>query len=237
MGELVTPAKERVYKSVYSRSFLAGVYDHYVLGFNMKYAWGCATDSVLVPFFSDNMSHRHMDVGVATGYLPAKVLGRPLRRLEKHHVTLVDFNETSLNSSRARVQAASPMTTVECVQADVTEPLPAALAAETRSYDTMTMFNLFHCVPGGPEKLRAIGTYKELLKDDGTLAGCTVLGRKHSTGWFSHLYVRFYNWLDIFNNWDDEREAFDEVLKKEFAVVETEVVGMMLLFKASRPRR
>ncbi|RBA15582.1 hypothetical protein BFJ72_g3708 [Fusarium proliferatum] len=237
MTQPTKPSQDPVYKSVYSRAFLTHLYDRYVLGFNMKYVWGCPTDTVLAPFFSDSMSHRHIDIGVATGYLPAKILGRPLRRIEHQHLTLVDFNEMSLNASRERVLSASPATTVDCVQADILEPLPEILERDARSYDTMTMFNLFHCVPGGTVKLRAFSTYKELLKDEGVLAGCSVLGNKYATGWFSSLYLRFYNWMGIFNNWEDEREAFDLMLKEEFEVVETELVGMMLLFKASKPRR
>ncbi|KAI1846289.1 hypothetical protein JX265_010876 [Neoarthrinium moseri] len=229
-------SKARVYKSVYSRSFLAGVYDHYVLGFNMRYMWGCATDSVLVPFFSDNFSQRHMDIGVATGYFPATILKRPIRNQEKHEVTLLDFNETSLNAAKARVLSVAPNTSVDCVQADVTAPLPVSLEQSRGTYESITMFNLFHCVPGGLRKLDAIPTYARLLTEDGSLTGCTILGRKHTTGWFSHLYLKFYNWVDFFNNWDDEREVFERVLHQEFACVETEVVGMMLLFKASKPR-
>lgn len=228
---------DRFYKGVYSRSFLARIYDHYVLGFNMKYAWGCAADSVLLPFFADNFSHHHMDIGVATGWFPATVLNRPIRNQEKHCLTLVDFNETSLNASKARVLSVSPHTAVDCVQADITAPLPETLAAASGKYDSITMFNLFHCVPGGLDKFRAFSTYKELLSDEGSLAGCTVLGHKHARGFFSRMYLKVYDYLDIFNNWDDERETIEKLLEQEFERVETEVVGMMLLFKASRPRK
>lgn len=227
--------KTRVYKSVYSRSFLSLVYDHYVLGFNMRYMWGCGTRSVLLPFFGDNFSNQHMDIGVATGFFPAAVLGRPIRNQEKHELTLVDFNETSLNAAKARVLSAASRTKVECVQADVTAPLPEAL--QGRRYETITMFNLFHCVPGGTEKIGAITTYKELLTDNGSLAGCTILGQKHTKGPLRRLYLKVYNRMDIFNNWDDQREAFEKVLREDFDEVETEVVGSMLLWKASKPRR
>lgn len=228
---------DRFYKGVYSRSFLARIYDHYVLGFNMKYAWGCAADSVLLPFFADNFSHRHMDIGVATGWFPATVLGRPIRKQEKHQLTLVDFNETSLNATRARVLAVAPHTAVDCVQADITAPLPERLQGASKKYDTITMFNLFHCVPGGLDKFRAFSTYKELLSDDGAIAGCTVLGHKQARGFLSRLYLKSYNYLDIFNNWEDESEVIVKILEQEFEQVEIEIVGMMLLFKASKPRR
>jgi hypothetical protein len=192
---------------------------------------------VLLPFFADNFSHRHMDIGVATGWFPAAVLSRPIRNQEKHRLTLVDFNETSLNATRARVLSVAPHTDVDCAQADITAPLPDSLESSAGQYDSISMFNLFHCVPGGLEKLRAFATYKDLLSAEGTLTGCTVLGHKHATGIFSKLYLQLYNYLDIFNNWDDEEEVIKGVLAKEFEQVETEVVGMMLLFKATKPRR
>lgn len=232
-----TQPNNRRYKGVYSKSFLTRVYDHYVLGFNMNYVWGCSTKKVLLPFFSDNFSQQHMDIGVATGFFPSVVLDRPIRNQEKHRLTLVDFNETSLNATKARVLATSPDTVVDCAQADITAPLPEALKGGIGQYKSITMFNLFHCVPGGDAKLKAFSTYKELLADDGVLAGCTVLGHKHARNFFSKMYMKYYNKIDLFNNWDDEREVIEKVLEQEFEEVVTEVVGMILLFKASKPRR
>ncbi|KAF7525467.1 hypothetical protein G7054_g11089 [Neopestalotiopsis clavispora] len=230
-------SKDRRYKGVYSRSFLSRVYDHYVLGFNMNYMWGCSTKKVLLPFFSDNFTQQHMDIGVATGWFPAAVLSRPIRNHEKHQLTLVDFNETSLNATKARVLATAPDTVVNCAQADITAPLPESLQGGIGTYKSITMFNLFHCVPGGADKLKAFSTYKELLSDDGVLAGCTVLGHKHAKNFVSKMYMKYYNKIDLFNNWDDEREEIEKVLHENFEEVVTEVVGMILLFKASKPRK
>ncbi|KAF7563940.1 hypothetical protein G7046_g190 [Stylonectria norvegica] len=225
----------RTYATVYSRSFLSVFYDQYVLGFNMRFIWGCPTGSVLLPFFSENFSRNHLDCGVATGYFPAAALERPFRTHSKQHLTLLDLNPNPLRAAQNRVLSRTTATEIQCIEADVTEPPTKAL--QDSRFDSISMFNLFHCMPGGTAKLRAIETFKELLSDDGVLAGCTVLGPTQSTSWITTLYLRWYNWWGVFNNWDDRREDFEEALEQAFDDVETCVVGVTLLFRARKPRR
>lgn len=235
-ADSVPPAeRDKVYKTVYSPSFLSKTYDWLVLGWNMKYVWGCPTDTVLLPFFAEHFSRNHLDVGVATGYFPATVLAQPWRTDSEQQLTLVDITASSLAASKTRALAASTRTQVECFEADVTAPLPKGLQAGQR-FDTITMFNLFHCVPGGLNKLRAFGIYKELLADNGVLAGCTILGEEHATWWYNRWYVRRYNRQGMFNSLHDKQEDFEKVLHEEFEEVETWVLGMMLLFRARKPR-
>ncbi|KAL8284451.1 hypothetical protein RB597_001816 [Gaeumannomyces tritici] len=260
------PSQGRVYASVYTPSFLSMIYDYLVLRFNMRYMWGCPTDEVLLPFFAEGMSRRHLDVGVATGFLPAAALTRVFRKTAAQHLTLLDINPNPLVAAAARVRAvAGVRTDVRTVEADVTAPLPAPLlemaegsssssssgvlvkhhhtdSPNTNSsspllYDSISMFNLFHCVPGWPSKLVALRTYKRVLEPTrGVLYGCTVLGETAATGWLSRWYVRLYNRLGVFNNLHDDREGFELALGREFEEFETWVVGMTLLFRATRPR-
>ncbi|KAF3807464.1 Methyltransferase ctvB [Colletotrichum gloeosporioides] len=224
------------YKTVYSPSFLTIFYDKYVLGFNMKYMWGCPTDNILLPFFSENFSRNHLDVGVATGYFPAVALARPFRANSRQRLTLVDLTAPPLNATKTRVLSVTSATEVDCVEADVTEPPPKQLLGER--YDTITMFNLFHCMPGGKSKFRAFGTYKELLSEDGVLAGCTVLGPRQSTNFLTRFYLTWYNkWWGVFNNWDDKEEDVKDALDQEFEEVETWVIGQTMLFRAKKPRK
>ncbi|KAI0857202.1 methyltransferase domain-containing protein [Xylaria cubensis] len=223
-----------LYANIYTPTFLSIIYDVVVLRFNLRYMWRCRTDTVLEPFFAENFSRRHLDIGVATGYFLAKALSRPFRTHVKHSIALVDLNPNPLNAARARILSEAPNATVETVVADVTEPPPKAL--QHSEFDSISMFNLFHCIPGD-EKLRAFSIYKELLADGGVLTGCTVLGASHATNWFNYQYVKLYNRLGIFHNLDDKREDFERVLKENFEEVETTLVGMTLLFRVSKPRR
>ncbi len=119
---------DRTYATVYSSSFLSIFYDYYVLGFNMKYIWGCPADKILLPFFSENLSRKHLDIGVATGYFPAVALARPFRRDTKQELTLLDLNPNPLRATTARVLSVTTKTEVRSVEADVTEPLPRSCA-------------------------------------------------------------------------------------------------------------
>jgi ubiquinone/menaquinone biosynthesis C-methylase UbiE len=223
-----------VYKSVYSPTFLSRIYDVYVLGFNMRWIWRCSTSAILEPFFAENFSRNHLDVGVATGYFPAVALSRPWRTGSRQRLTLLDVNGNSLAAARSRVLAMAPGAEVECVEADVKADLPRELKG--RRFDSVTMFNLFHCVPGS-DKVRAISTYKDVLSDEGVLAGCTVLGDGAATSWVNRWYVRKFNRKGIFNNLEDGRQMFEEVLRREFDEVDVWVFGMTLVFRATRPKR
>lgn len=144
----------------------------------------------------------------------------------------MDLNPHPLNTAKARILSKASNTTVETVVADVTEPPPKEL--KNSVFDSISMFNLFHCVPGS-EKLVAFSLYKDLLADGGVLTGCTVLGGSHATNWFNYLYVKLYNRIGLFHNWDDKKEDFEHALRENFEEVETTLVGMVLLFRATKP--
>ncbi|ROT35130.1 methyltransferase domain-containing protein [Sodiomyces alkalinus F11] len=228
--------KNAAYITTYSPSFLTHIYDRYVLGFNMSIMWGCPVESILLPFFSENFSRNHLDVGVATGYFPAAALARPFRRDSKQHLTLLDLGPNPLRAASARVLSVATATELRCVEADVTEPPPDELRGSR--FDSISMFNLFHCVPGGKAKFRGLATFKGLLSENGVLCGCTVLGNAHAANWFTSKYLWLYNkQLQVFHNYDDRKEDVLEVLEREFEEVETWVIGTMMLFRAKKPKK
>ncbi|KAI1199981.1 methyltransferase [Nemania serpens] len=223
-----------LYATVYTPTFLSLLYDVLVLRFNLRYMWRCRMKTVLEPFFAENLSRRHLDIGVATGYFPAAALSRPFRRRKKHSITLVDINPQPLNAARLRILSTASNTTVETVVADVTKSPPEAL--RDSRFDSISMFNLFYCVPGN-DKLEAFKVYKDFLADGGVLTGCTVLGGSHATNWLNYQYVKLYNRMGIFHNWDDKKEDYERALEGNFEDVETTLVGMTLLFRATKTRR
>jgi ubiquinone/menaquinone biosynthesis C-methylase UbiE len=226
-----TKAKPPKQALVYSNTKLF-LYDWGVLGFNMALIWECPTTSVQLPLFRDNFSKRHLDIGVATGYFPAVTLTHTPR--EDQHITLLDREQTSLEAAQNRILRTATVTDVVTVKADILEPLPQQLHGV--KFDSISMYNLFHCVPG-KEKVVALATYREVLADDGVLTGCAILGQEHASSWFTRLYLKAYGWLGWFNNWDDREEDFVSALNDNFEEVETWKHGMVLLFKVGRPRR
>ncbi|KAI0391385.1 methyltransferase domain-containing protein [Xylariaceae sp. FL0594] len=245
---------------IYTKFLLSSLYEVGVLNINFGLVWGCSAHSVLLPFFSRNMSRRrHLDCGVGTGFFlthTLEALGADDDRDRDRDwegdddappisITLLDLNpnclDTAAKSIQAAAAAAARKTRIECVVADIRSPIPPALlsppGAGGKRFDSISMFNLFHCVPGGRAKFDAIRIYKALLADDGVLTGSTILGRRHATGWFAPAYLTLYNWLGIFSNLDDTQADVAAVLEEEFTDAKTWTQGMVLMFRGKGPRR
>ncbi|KAI1357544.1 hypothetical protein F5Y08DRAFT_333793 [Xylaria arbuscula] len=219
--------------SIYLRA-LWFIYQHFILNFNIPYVWGCPMGSVLLPFFVNNFSQRHLDCGVANGYFCATAL-EARKFHEDNELTLLDTNPTYLDLARESILTDSPRTKVRCVLADVTAPLPAELKHD--KFDSISMFNLFHCVSGDEKKFSAFRTYKDALSDNGVLVGCKVLGAGYIDSWMASTWMRFYNSKGIFYNWNDNKEYIEATLRQEFLEVDVSTIGMMMVFKAKGPIR
>lgn len=228
--------KPSFYHKMYTPTVLNFIYDFVVLRFNMNFMWGVSTNRILLPFFTDYLSHNHMDVGVATGWFPTQALSTMWRRDAPQSLTLVDLNPNPLQKTQARVLDVTTATKIRCVEADVTAPAPKAL--RDAPVDSISMFNLFHCVPGGPTKFQAaFSAYKEVLADGGVLYGCTILGDRYARGIVSRWYVRYYNKKGIFHNINDSEEDVRRGLEDSFEEVQVWIVGMVCLFRAYKPKR
>ncbi|KAK5652029.1 hypothetical protein OQA88_10932 [Cercophora sp. LCS_1] len=227
------------------------IYDIWVLHLNMPYAWGAQTSTVLLPLFRSAFaqSRRHLDIGVATGYFPSRGLShtrahahaRAVSKREeesnKMEITLMDIAPNSLSLAAQRIERENPgAARITTIQADALGPAPDALRGR---FDSVSMFNLVHCIPGTQEaKARVFGLAKDVLSDEGVLVGCTVLGWRY-LGWrvLGWLSLGLFNLVGAFSNWGEGREAYEQALRREFEEVETWVCGSMLLWRGSRPRR
>ncbi|MCJ1364158.1 hypothetical protein MMC16_003267 [Acarospora aff. strigata] len=141
-GEATTAPGAAIYTSP-----LLKFYDWWVLSIVSTYAWRCSTRDILVPFFRAHVGpHRHLDIGVGTGYylqhagIPAAV-----------SVSLVDLNPNSLVAATTRLGPRPEPT--ECILHDMTTPLdPVATAGP---FDSISLFYLLHCMPG-PTAAKAV---------------------------------------------------------------------------------
>ncbi|KAF5553597.1 methyltransferase [Fusarium napiforme] len=227
--------------------FSLSIYDAYVLRFSVPIYWGCSTKKDLRPLFSDNFSKKHIDIGVGTGYFLAEAIQDARRDPRDQHVTLVDFSEHSLAAARERVLSRLPDVDMRCILANAGEPLPESLRNE--EFDSASLFLILHCMPGPTtSKARAITNAKSLLTSHGVLVGCTVLGKQWEKtdggyvvkdekpqGMLAGFALRLYNKQGIFDNMQDDPNVLVEALKAEFEEVETRVVALMFMFRASKP--
>lgn len=199
------------------------LYDWWVLKISNNYFWKCSTKSILLPFFKKNLSQKHLDVGVGSGfYLKHAQLN------EHHKVTLMDLNVNSLKTAAARLY---PLT-VKIVKHDIMQPLPED---DFELYDSISLFYLIHCLPGEMlEKELIFDNLKKKLATNGVIYGATILGEvDHNFG--GAFLIDFYNKKGIFGNKKDNLKALKRILNKNFNDVEINVVGQVALFEARGP--
>ena len=72
------------------------LYDWWVLCISNSYAWNCSTKDILIPYFLQNLSPNHLDIGVGTGYYLTKIPAH-------YNISLMDLNPASLKAASARV--------------------------------------------------------------------------------------------------------------------------------------
>ncbi|KAK8013324.1 hypothetical protein PG991_009595 [Apiospora marii] len=239
----MSPTKGPISREIYTQRVLHYLYDWVVLGSNMKYLWRCPTRSVLLPFFQENFSANHLDCGVASGYFPAACLrssssinnNNNLNQKGVQRLALLDFNPNCLRTTERiiRSQQASSgsrrKVELQCVEADVTAPLPQALLQDARMFSSISMFNVLHC------SFRNLA--RVLDPHEGVLTGCTVLGEPYATWRLGRLGLRHMNRVGVFHSLGDNREEIEKALDEAFEEVQTWLVGMVLLFKARKPRK
>ncbi|KAH6876756.1 S-adenosyl-L-methionine-dependent methyltransferase [Thelonectria olida] len=211
------------------------IYDWLVLFVTNTFAWKCSTKNDMLPLFQSTLSEKHLEIGVGTGYFPARALGEAGSPCK--HITLVDLNPSSLAAAKDRISAAVPSQsiTIDTVVADAMKPLPFSASEK---FGSITMFYLIHCIPAPPEdKNRVFDAARQHLAPDGTLAGATVLGRSRPMNWLARILMNTHNKSGIFNNWNDSEEIFKRGLQDSFEHVETWVVGRSMLFRARKPKQ
>lgn len=210
--------------AIYSKRVLR-MYDIWVLGFSNRFAWRCPTRSVLLPFFAENLSANHLDVGVGSGFYPAHSTVHPGQKM-----TLLDLNENSLQAASQRIAGLKPV----MIHEDVLKPQGALL---DRTFSSISLFYLLHCLPGQMAQ-KAFSTFDFLrghLTPDGTLYGATILGYQANHNWLGRRLMKLYNRKGIFGNEADTLASLESALRHHFARVHVRQVGKVALFRAEAP--
>jgi ubiquinone/menaquinone biosynthesis C-methylase UbiE len=203
--------------AIYSKLFLS-VYDFYVLGFSNTFVWQCPSRLILA-FYNEHISGRHLDVGVGTGYFLDKCQF-PVPHLR---LALADLNPNSLQVAAQRLQRYHPQTYI----ADVLEPLPFQAA----QFDSIALNYVLHCLPGTLRSKGVIlGNLKPLLNKDGVIFGTTILGAGVKKNFLAKVLMRTYNSKRIFGNTYDHAADLERVLKENFHEYSLYVVGCVAFF-------
>jgi SAM-dependent methyltransferase len=208
-------------QAIYSRGFLA-IYDALVYGFNSPVLWRCPK-ARFIELYDQNVSGRHLDVGVATGLL----LDECSFPDPTPEITLMDLNRNSLDRAARRLARYAPATH----QANALESwgLPPS------SFESVGMSNLIHCLPGSiPAKGVVFEHARAVLAPGGVLFGATILGQAVEHHRLARLALTANNRRGILSNLNDNAEDLDAALAAVFASHEIHVEGAIALFTARR---
>jgi SAM-dependent methyltransferase len=209
-------------QAVYTRGFLSA-YDAFVYGFNHPALWRCSK-ARLVEHYDENLSARHLDIGVATGAL----LDAATFPVAAPEVTLMDLNPNSLAAASDRIARYEPRTH----QANVLEDW----RLEPGTYESVAMTNLLHCLPG-PMSAKAVAFEHahRALAPGGTLFGVTILGKDVDRSPLAAAMIELSNARGILDNRNDGPAELDAVLSAVFPERTIRVRGLLALFTAQKP--
>lgn len=206
-------------QALYSSAFLR-IYDLLIYGFNCPVIWRCPRQP-MVDLYDDNVSARHLDIGVGTGLL-LDLCRFPSARPE---ITLMDANPNSLKAASRRIRRYQPATH----EADVLKPWHLE-----GDFETIAITHLLHCLPGDSitDKEVVIESARASLAPGGTLFGATILGDPELQSALSRRVLPLANRRGALSNIGDRRVDLDAALDRHFDDHSLETRGAVALFSA-----
>ncbi|MRI33520.1 methyltransferase type 12 [Endozoicomonas sp. OPT23] len=209
-------------QAVYSKKIL-NIYDWLVLRISNPFIWRCRTAHIK-RLYEQNLSVRHLDVGVGTGYFLDKC-SFPVSYPE---LVLLDMNLNCLEETSQRVMRYHPVSH----QINILEPLNV----KEQPFQSIAVNYLLHCLPGSiATKSVVFDHLLPYLAKDGVIFGSTLLNKGGAHNFFSRRLMSFYNDKGIFHNTEDSLEELEAALAKRFKRYELKVYGVGVLFKAWNP--
>ena len=198
-------------------------YDAVVVKLSNSLVWRCPARTILEQY-DTHVASTHLDVGPGTGYY----LDRCRFPGAEPALTLLDANRGVLEYAAGRLARYRPT----IVAADILKPLPLA----PRSFDSVALSYVLHCLPGDLEaKTAAFDQIAGLLRPGGVVFGSTILGRGVEHTRAARALLRTYNRKGIFSNLDDDRDGLERCLTDRFARHDVRMVGAVALFAAWAP--
>lgn len=215
----ITPEQVKAGQAIYSRPYLA-IHD-WVLKF--LYLIDRCPQREVLDLYNQHVSANHLDVGVATGAL----LDHCTFPASNPRLALMDLNPSSLAVAARRLARYHPETHIQNVLDPVSIDIPP--------FDSVGIANLLHCLPGTIVTKRVVfENLKAVLNPDGTLFGCTVLGKGVKRSPPGTLLVNCMNAARVLTNRQDDLEGLERNLAECFSESSVKVVGYMALFWARK---
>ena len=216
---MATRAEIEAGQAIYSPMVLR-TYDWFVLGFSNRFLWQCPTQE-LRRVYDRNVSARHLDVGVGTGYF----LDKAKWPVPNPAITLLDLNSECLGVAAKRIRRYAPQT----VRANILAPLPPLETVKSAA-----LCYLLHCLPGTiPQKAVAFDHLRPLLAPGARVFGATIVQGSVPRSRPAQALMNLYNRKGIFSNAGDTVEDLETALSGRFSNVQVELRGVVALFEAT----
>jgi ubiquinone/menaquinone biosynthesis C-methylase UbiE len=194
-------------------------YDAFVLGLSNHLLWRCPT-SELRALYARNVTDRHLDIGVGTGYFLDKVRWPS----STPSITLLDLNRHSLDAAARRIARYKP----ETVVADILAPLPTL-----GPFDSAGVNYLLHCLPGAiAEKAVIFDNLRPVLSPGARIFGATILQGDAPRSRAAQALMNFYNRKGVFSNAKDTYEDLEAELRLRFKDLRLQRHGAVAIFEA-----
>jgi len=194
-------------------------YDWVVLGLSNQLLWRCPT-AELRRLYDRNVSARHLDVGVGTGYF----LDKANWPVANPSITLLDLNPNCLRVASQRISRFAPRT----VLANILTPLPSL-----GPFSSVSLCYLLHCIPGAiNEKAVVFDHLRPLLAPGARVFGATIVQGKVPRSVSAQALMNLYNRKGIFSNAEDTVEDLNAAVRQRFSDVKIVTKGAAALFEA-----
>lgn len=198
-----------------------GLYDVAVHAVSNHWLWRCPTHQ-LQRLYDRNVSARHIDIGVGTGYFLAHAHW-PVAAPE---IMLVDLNPHCLQRAARRIGRYRPQT----VRANVLQPFPEAVDG---SFQSAGLCYLLHCLPGSiTEKAVVFDHLIAHLAKGAHVFGATIVQGDAPRSAAARRLMAIYNRKGVFCNAQDTLADLDTALRQRFDEVDTRLIGCVALFEA-----
>ena len=214
-GRFLSPADRIIYSG-----FGLACYEA-VVAASCAVVWRCPRRILVERLYRPYTGARHLSIGVGSGALLEKAVGRTGRLRELH---LLDLSPGPLRHTQARLARYRPTT----YRADVLEPLPVP----ERFFDSADLTLMLHCVRGNSitEKAIVFDHVTQVLRPGGVVFGATLLSHGVSITPAARALMAFYNRTKVFANHGDDLSDLDTELRSRFDHVRVTTVGCVALF-------
>lgn len=207
--------------AVYTPLALA-LYDLVVLGFSNSFVWHCSS-RVILDFYNEHISDRHLDIGVGTGYF----LDRCRFPSAVPKIALFDLNPNSLAKTAERLRRYNP----SCHMGNVLQSIDIGFSG----FDSIALNYLLHCLPGNLNSKSIVFEHvKPLLNNGGVVFGSTILGKDVRRSFLAEKLMKTYNAKGVFSNLSDRQQDLEAGLKAHFDEYTIRIEGCVVLFSARK---